>query len=203
MPIDKKIKRKECAVCEKEFTPFRTTQTVCSNKCAIKLAESKRKDKQRQTESWVYEKDNRQVLQGLMQKLARMIDARFGFNTCIDCDRLFGKQIDGGHFHSKGHNASIALNLHNIHSQDSPCNGFHGGKQMQYYEGLIKRYGQDYADYVKYELQKKYPSIHLMHFEIPDKIKIVRKLIRNFEAYSFLNSIHARDVCNTIVGIYK
>lgn len=201
-----------CNKCRCQFEPKYFLQQYCleTTECIaahLELAKKKAKKKTPKTQSHpdVYHKENKQALAQACQKLARMIDARFGYVTCIDCGKSFGKQIDGGHFHSKGSNASIAYNLHNLHSQMSNCNqnGLGGGKQMGYYDGLISRYSQDYANYVKYELQTKYPRIGMMNHEIPEYLKSARALIRNFDTYNFFNAIHARDICNTIIGIYK
>lgn len=137
------------------------------------------------------------------QKLARMIDNKFNYN-CIDCDRPFGKQQDGGHFNSKGKNRSLAWNLHNIHSQRSECNcnGLGGGRERQYYDGLIKRYGAQYAEMVDIGLQAKYKYIGLKENEIADKLAIVRKLIRTFDTFKLKDGAHARDLFNKIINIY-
>ena len=140
---------------------------------------------------YLYPKKYKGLLDKECQKLARMIDNHFKFN-CIDCDRPFGKQQDGGHFNAKGKNASLRWNLHNIHSQRSECNcnGLGGGRERQYYEGLIKRYGKEYAELVDIGLQVKYKYIGLKDNEISEKLAIVRKLIRDFKTmYSvFFNS---------------
>lgn len=136
------------------------------------------------------------------QKLARMIDKRFGFITCIDCGNPFNDIIDGGHFHSKGNNASLMYNLHNIHSQRRHCNGFAGGKQRGYYDGLVQRYGKEYADLVDVGLQKKYKYIGMMNAELPEKLKIIRAIIRTFDSYKLENPIQARELFNKIIGIY-
>jgi len=205
------LENMKCKHCKIPFKPTEFLQKHCKQTDDCKVAfglyviEKKKKMPKTQSHPDVYSKENKAALASEVQKLARMIDARFGFVTCIDCGKPFGKQIDGGHFNSKGSNMSIAYNLHNLHSQMSNCNqnGLGGGKQMGYYDGLIARYGQDYADYVKYELQQKYQYVGLKNHEIPDILKRTRALIRNFDAYNFFNSVHARDTCNTIIGIYK
>jgi len=153
---------------------------------------------------YLYPRKYKGFLDKECQKLARMIDNKFGFN-CIDCDRPFGKQQDGGHFNSKGKNRSLAWNLHNIHSQRSECNcnGLGGGRERQYYDGLIKRYGGDYAEMVDIGLQKKYKYIGLNDNEIGDKLALVRKLIRDFDTFVLNDSIQARDMFNNLIGIYK
>lgn len=154
-----------------------------------------------------HSKEHKKYLQIEIQKLARMIDVKFGYNTCIDCGLPFtqGRDRDGGHFHSKGNNPSIRYNLHNIHSQKSNCNtnGLGGGKQHDYYKGLIQRYGQEYADMIDVELQQKYKYIGLTKADYPEKLKTVRAIIRNFETYQFTDAIQARKILNQIIGIHN
>ena len=41
----KEIKDKKCIICKSNFKPFRTTQKVCSNKCANELKKAKESQK--------------------------------------------------------------------------------------------------------------------------------------------------------------
>lgn len=152
---------------------------------------------------YLYPLKYKKLLAKECQKLARMIDAYFKFN-CIDCNKPFGNQTDGGHFNSKGKNMSLAWNLHNIHSQKSDCNqnGIGGGKERQYYDGLISRYGKKYAEYVDVGLQKEYKYIGLFDTEIAEKLAIVRKIIREFDTFELTDSITARSMFNNLIGIY-
>jgi len=149
-------------------------------------------------------KKYKKTLQDEINRLARMIDNRFGL-LCIDCGKPYGKQQDAGHFKSVGSNASIRYNLHNIHSQKSDCNqnGLGGGRERQYYNGLIERYGIEYAEFVDLEIQKKYTYIGLMNHEYPAKIKLVRSIIKNFDTYLLESPGQAREIFNKLIGIYK
>ena len=160
--------------------------------------------KKRELAPVLHETRYKHYLDAEIQKLARLIDAKFNHTTCIDCNKPFGKQIDGGHRHSKGANPSIRWNLHNIHSQKSDCNqnGIGGGKELGYHEGLIDRYSKSYADFIRYDLVREYPYIGIKGQEIADKLKIVRKLVRDFDTFDFKNSIQARNQLNQIIGIY-
>ena len=73
---------------------------------------------------------------------------------------------------------------------------------MEYYEGLQGRYSKEYADFVRYEIALEYKTIKLTNKEIHDKIPIVRKLNRDFETFKFNDPIEARNMMNTIIGIY-
>ena len=118
---------RKCKECKELFTPYNSLQKYCfkpeCTKVFVEIEKAKQwRKKKSQLKTELYPDKPKQYLQNEINKLARMIDAKFGYVTCIDCDRKFGKQIDGGHFISVGANASLRFNLHNIHSQASNCN---------------------------------------------------------------------------------
>lgn len=150
----------------------------------------------------VYEKENKKYLQNEINKLARMIDAKFGYVTCICCDRSLSGQIAGCHFHSVGSNASLRYNLTQIHSGGVYCINYSNTHLTGYKEGLATRYGIEYQDYVVNQLPLIYKEIHLSAHDIVDKLAIVRKLIRSLDKMQFKDAIEARDLLNTEIGIY-
>ena len=170
-----------------------------ATKTRIKTAKATKKDVE------LYRKEYIKDLQREVNKLARMIDQKHGYSTCIDCGKEFGKQIDAGHFHSTGSNPSIRFNLHNIHSQASHCNrnGLGGGKQLGYMRGLQKRYSESYAERIEFELPKQYPHLKLTGQDVWDAIVKVRELIRNFDKHETENAVQAREYMNELIGIYK
>jgi len=209
------LKPKKCKVCKEKFTPMRPLQMVCSYQCGGKLAKLKReKKKEKELKEWNKERKRRepdvrpQKYKGLLnteiQKLSRLIDKKCGVAECIDCGRPLPKKYDSGHFHSKGSNPSIAWNLHNMHSQRSECNmpEIGGGRRLEYYEGLAKKYGQEYADYVRYDIVRLYPTIHVSNQEVAEKVTLVRKINREIDTYKFSDPIKARTMFNKIIGIY-
>lgn len=154
---------------------------------------------------FTHTKENKAELQRQINLLARKIDEACEIFTCIDCGVRFGKQVDGGHFNSVGSNATLRYNLDNIHSQASNCNrnGQGGGRQHDYYKGLVEKYGQEYADYVDIGLQNKYKYLGLSEVEIYDKLKLVRKINRTFHTYVITDPLQARKMFNQIIGIYE
>jgi hypothetical protein len=208
---------KKCKECRQPFEPrFSTLEKYCwKHECkfieAMQKVEQKKKS---ESKEWSERKKKMDIevntpkykkfLQDEINKLARMIDNYFEFK-CIDCGKDYGKQQDGGHFKSVGSNASLRYNLHNIHSQKSDCNqnGLGGGRERQYFQGLIDRYGLEYAEMVDVELQQKYKYIGLKANDYPDKIKIVRNLIKTFDTYSFESADKARELLNKLIGIYN
>ncbi len=149
-------------------------------------------------------KENKKALQDEVNKLSRIIDAYFGFG-CIDCNLPLDKekhQIDACHFISRGSNSTLKYNLHNLHSGHNHCNVYNPSHEGNYEQGLFRRYGNDYLTMVE-GLPLKYKEVHLSNFEIVEKLKIVRVLIRTFGTYKFNNAIEVRNLFNTIIGIYK
>jgi len=146
---------------------------------------------------------NRKIdLQKDINKLSRLIDSKFNYK-CIDCDNDFGKQTDAAHLHNVSGNENIRYNLHNLHSARSHCNRYSSEHKVGYRIGIEKRYGKEYLNYIKIEMPLKYKYIGLLDNEVKEKLKIVRKLIRDFETFDLKDGIHARNIFNKIIGIYK
>jgi ribosome-binding protein aMBF1 (putative translation factor) len=191
------------------------TQVYCCTDCLLEDMQTERykkevsvkikKEANEQTKRIkvvVYERENKKYLQNEINKLARMIDARFEYDTCICCHRGFGAQTDGAHYHSVGSNHTLRYNLHQIHSASSYCNDFSNTHISGYKDGLERRYGKEYQVYVVNELPLLYKGVHLSAQEIADKLVIVRKAIREFSKMKFSNSIQAREELNKLIGIY-
>jgi hypothetical protein len=207
----------KCKICKNTFKPiYSTLEQCCSSfECrstfAIQVAQKNRekalkeeekawKERKKEGKEKLYPKETKKELQREINKLSRLIDERFGYK-CICCGREYGKQRDAAHYSSIGANATIRFNLHNIHMADSYCNNYSNTHISGYYDGLIKRYGQEYADYVKYELPKT-EIIKLLPNEIQEKLKLVRSIIRNIDTYVFNDGKHGRDIFNSLIGIY-
>ena len=204
------IRRCKNKSCEIKFQQLRPLQFVCSPKCAAEyqtLLKTNKEAKEWRNEKAVmkidtHAKENKEALQRETNKLSRMIDVYFAFETCIDCGKTYGKQTDAAHFHSHGSNCSLRYNLHNLHSAASQCNLWSENHKVGYRHGLVKRYGGEYLIMVE-TLPLKYKEVHLSNFEIAEKLKIVRVLIRTFGTYKLLDSVSARNLFNMIIGIYK
>ena len=86
-----------------------------------------------------------------LQKLARIKAANdSGFAHCVSCGRVnHYKEMDGGHFISKGSSSRWALEECNVHPQCKGCNGFgmkHGSAEAQYTMWMIDYYGRDFVE---------------------------------------------------------
>ena len=200
------IKQKKCKNCQVKFTPVRSSlETCCSLNCAIDLVNGKLLIKGtaafKAAKIQVKSGDLRNELQRKINLLSRKIDAKHGNNTCIDCGKPFGKQIDAAHFHDLSTNRGLRFNLHNLHSAKSDCNQFSSKHKEGYLIGLEQRYGNGYKIFVK-ELEYEYTSISLNAIELKEKLKIVNKLIRDIETYKSTSAVHERTIFNNIIGIY-
>ena len=204
-----------CKNCKEKFEAKYFNQKFCMEKdeCIKAFSNQVQEDKEKaKQKKWnkekteklpdLYPKKYKNFLQVEINKLSKMIDKKFGFVTCIDCGKDFGKQTDAGHFNSCGSNPTIRYNLHNVHSQNSKCNQFDGGRRLEYYRGLVTRYGQKYADYVDTGLQKEFTYIGLSNQEVAEKLKVVRKIVRDFDTFKFTSSLNARIQLNNLIGIY-
>ena len=201
-----------CKNCKEKFDVKYFNQKYCmlKDECIkafaeyVKVASKKQEKKEdKKLKIVVYEKENKKYLQNEVNKLARMIDTKFNFVTCIDCNKPFGKQIDAAHYHSIGSNSSLRFNLDNLHSAKSDCNKYSNQHISGYKLGLMERYGKQYAEYVISELPLKYPLIKLNSSEVYEKLSLVRKLIRDFNTFDFTDSLQARRQLNNIIDIYK
>lgn len=201
----------KCKICSSKFTSRFFLQKTCEDvKCIIEYSKIQREkkeqkewaDKKKIARVELYPAKNRLELQKEINKLARLIDARFNY-PCIDlCGKEYGKQIDSCHYHASQSHKHITFNLHNLQSGRSDCNKFSPTHISGYYDGLIQRYGKEYADYVRYNL-KSLETKKLMAHEIEEKKKIVRELIRNFDTFIFKDGKEGREIFNRIINIYN
>lgn len=202
----KKIKPRKCKECGDSYTPkYSTIQSTCYNPQCIISFNRKKELKKWKKKKAVLKKEIKTDYQKLMQnninKLARMIDVKFGYVDCICCDRRIDKRVAGAHFHSVGGNNTIRYNLHNIHSSTFQCNNYSNTHITGYKEGLKKRYGEVYQGYVL-ELPEVYKFMKFGKNEIREKLSIVRQIIREFDSLEFEGSKEAREILNKRIGIY-
>lgn len=138
-------------------------------------------------------------LQKEVNTIVRLMDADKG---CVSCNHghntPFTRQAHAGHYHSVGSSNSIRYHLDNIHKQCSICNNYRSGALREYKQGLIKRYGEDYAEIVE-GLKVKYPYIKLSRQEYGKALKIARKIIREIKQ----GRDYTRNEVNQLLEIYK
>ena len=146
---------KDCRQCGKTFTPARSTQVICSHRCATKmaLASSKakkaaekqkleeRKDAAKSRAKWLSE------CQAIANKMVRLRDAGKG---CVSCDRpaTWDGQWHASHLRSVGAASAIRFNLWNIHKACSICNNHLSGNLADYLPRVRARIGDEKVDWL-------------------------------------------------------
>lgn len=198
----------KCKNCGKEFKPVSFNRKLCVDdacndiyyKSLVDKAINKAK-KQKREYNKKHSNKNKSYLQDEINKLARMIDERLGFTTCVDC----GKPMDSkhaAHLHNVGGNENLRYNLNNIHTARGYCNVWDSEHKVNYRMGLEKRYGKEYRDYCVEQMPIEFDYVGLTSKEIDEALKKTREIIRNFDKYKF-KAKDARDFFNELIGIYK
>lgn len=206
------MKPKKCKICGEVFIPTRKIQPCCSYDCSIKYAVRytlKRREKlqreQRKETKIAKEKlktlaDYKKDLQVIVNRIARIIDEH---ENCISCGAYSGK-FAGSHYHSVGSTPALRFNLHNIHKACYRCNEILSGNISGYDVGLIDRYGDEYWNFIKFELPKEYPVKRFTIADIKDAIKRAK-----IAEYGLQNDVYNQDgnflrkVINNKIGLYE
>ena len=107
-------------------------------------------------------------------------DVPFGYVKCCTCPRIiiWNKNCDAGHFipKSRGGLSGVYFDERNIHAQCKDCNGFHQGKQVEYKEFMLEKYGQDVIDKLEFldqnqSYKDKIIGIGLMYKQMFEELK--------------------------------
>jgi len=113
----------------------------------------------------------------VFQKWIRLTDEG---KECISCGNINPKGFDAGHFKKAEIYSGVIFDERNVHRQCSKCNRFLGGNELNYREGLIKRYGLDFVieleTYANETRNKKYSKDELIEIK-----KRYNEKIRNKE----------------------
>lgn len=141
------------------------------------------------------------VIQPIINEIARLIDHE---QPCISTGEHH-KSYDAGHYYSTGSNPAIALNLHNIHRQSVYANQHQSGMPREYFQGLMRIYGPDYAMLVM-ELKTQYKDKRISKQEMQElepKAKRVRNWLRKNQAKrSPTQRIRLRNIINNYFNLY-
>jgi hypothetical protein len=149
------MKQKKCKVCQEFFTPIQFAQTACGYKCAI--IHSKNLKLQKELKDWKAEKailkDKLKTLgqyeaeaKKSFQKWIRMRDDK---QPCISCGIQQTDLWDGGHYKKAEIYSGVIFDENNCHRQCRKCNRFLNGNELNYRQGLIQRYGIEFADQIE------------------------------------------------------
>jgi hypothetical protein len=142
---------RRCKTCGTRYEPTRPLQTACGLACALIQATQARLKKEAKADKAKREK--------LKSRATWMKEAQAAANAyvrkrdeglpCISCGRHHQGQNHAGHYLSRGAHPELSLDSRNIHLQCAPCNTYLSGNQINYRNGLIKRYGQSLVDWLE------------------------------------------------------
>lgn len=143
--MKKPLKDKKCRSCGVIFTPYKSTQVVCSTKCAIEYSNKKIKAqalKKARAERKKYYEDNmtlsdwKKKVQTVFNKYIRLRDVHKG---CISCGAsLENRKFDAGHFFPTTYEG-LRFNEMNVHGQCVPCNRDKHGNIHEYRKRITNR----------------------------------------------------------------
>lgn len=161
----KEPKIKYCIVCKAEFKQFKSTEKVCSLKCAIKHARNISKEvkakewnntKKIKKEALKTKQDYIKELQVIFNRFIRLRDKD---EPCISCGKKLGAKYDAGHYRSSGGNPELRFEENNVHAQCVYCNQHLHGNLINYRLGLINRYGLAVVDWLEINHEPKHYTI--------------------------------------------
>ncbi len=138
-------------------------------------------------------------LQSKINRLVRLIDHEKG---CISCshghDGMFTRQKHASHFHSRGSNDSIRFHLDNIFTSCSICNGYQHGNLIGYKKGITERYGDEFLEYMTYEIPRKYPLMKFDKDQLREASKECNAIIKDILS----GKDYTRTEINARLGLY-
>ena len=179
----KPIKKKRCLICNDQFTPYQTTQRVCSTNCAVKWAKDKKINDAETVDGWIKEKKEQDSLQShllhtrtLVHKMVRLRDKG---KPCASCGRSWLDNFQAGHYNKAELFSSLRFDFFNIHGQCQKCNLHLEGNLDAYKLRLPQIIGQKQFDALnrRATLDKKYIKSWTRHElkEIQMQAKILIK----------------------------
>lgn len=202
------IKRK-CKYCGNKYQPKYSTAEPCPEyECRIKHLEAntakinrvnKAKAKQELIKQIGGKIDYKKVLQGLVNKIARLIDHE---QLCL-AKQIAIKKCDGGHVYGRGGHSNMRYNLHNIFAQSVHSNYFQSDDHLMK-QGVIREFGVEYSEFVN-SLQST-PTPNYTNFEYEafcSKARLIAKeLEKDLRKRSNAERIELRNKYNLQLGIY-
>jgi len=199
---------RKCKICKVEFTPVHSSvQMCCSINCAIEYSKQIEKKKWTKQKKVLKEKlktksDYQKELQPIFNQIAREIDKS---SLCLMCGKK-PKKENGCHYHSVGSNPTLRWNLFNIWLGCEKCNSWLGGNINGYDNEIIKYYGRDKWEYIKFDLVRIYKSLHLSIPELKELKVLSKKILKEVKDLPVLTHNERwelRKKLNIRLNIYK
>ena len=188
---NKPLKQHKCKECSEYYTKFRSTQQVCSVKCAMAMGKRKAEEKRKKLEKADRLKASRRMrerkeklksrsdwlkdLQRVFNEFIRLRDVNL---PCISCGRYHNGQYHAGHYRSVGACPELRFNEDNVHKQCSACNNHLSGNILEYRLGLIEKIGIERVEFLE---RKDHPPLKLSVEEIKELIKVYRAKVRELK----------------------
>jgi len=203
------MKPKKCKYCKSEFDPVRPLQQCCSFDCSVgyakeqqekKRAASWRQKKARMKESIKSLSSYKKDLQIVINQIVRKIDENF---DCISCDKSEGR-FDAGHRLSVKAYPNLRFNLLNNFKQCSwNCNHMLSGNPDKYDDKLIKLFGKEMQEHIRFGLNQKYLRLDLSKEQTKEALRVARGILNTLEpAKTNRERIEKRIEINNKIGIY-
>lgn len=182
------MRQKACKVCKDKFDAFRSTQIVCSPRCAVDYTAKQRQKRHRQ--------EKREYRERTKPKKSLLTEAQKAFNgyirirdkdkPCISCNGISeqkqGGTMEAGHWHSTGAYPELRFTLWNVFLQCSRCNRYLSGNTKRYDAGLKIRFGQEWFDRREQQVTDKQPN----HYSKDDLRRIARLFNKKTRLYKKL-----------------
>jgi hypothetical protein len=170
-------KPKKCRHCGSKFTPYRSTQVVCSPLCAIEYGKKveNKKWKKRKAKAKEELKTHKDYLQDLQKVFNTYIRERDRGKPCISCGTPLNGKFDAGHFYSVGSHPNLRFNENNVHGQCVYCNQHKHGNLIEYNERLPQRIGLGRYAFLKARkndtLKLSIPELKVLIIKYKEKTK--------------------------------
>lgn len=174
----------KCKVCKAKFEVKYFLQKACLNPAC--LAEWSKLDREKKTITrHKKEKRDYQLSDLKIRKSAAItachayIKARDIGCNCITCNRPLVGKYDSGHFIKAGNHPYTRFMEKNIHSQCVNCNQYNSGKEKEYKEVLIIKYGHITVKALEKLRNKKLVRTAQDYLAIETHYKILTKELKN------------------------
>lgn len=177
-----KLKAKKCRHCKTMFTPYKSTQVVCSPKCAIEYTNAKIKkeaQKKHRADKKKFNEENttlsqwKKKLQTVFNSYIRLRDIEKG---CISCGTpLQNRKFDAGHFYPTTYEG-LRFKETNVHGQCVPCNRNLHGNLHEYRKNITQRITDEELTWLD---NNRYIKLKLTKYEIKDLITLYKGKIKN------------------------
>ena len=188
---NKPLKQHKCKECGEYYTKFRSTQQVCSVKCAMAMGKRKAEEKRKKLEKADRLEASRRMrerkeklksrsdwLKDLQRVFNEFIRLRDKDLPCISCGRYHEGQYHAGHYRSVGACPELRFNEDNVHKQCSACNNHLSGNILEYRLGLIEKIGLERVEFLE---RQDHPPLKLSVEEIKDLIKVYKAKVKELK----------------------